>query len=103
MDLNDLLDRARALHLFRTEAALLRAVRELAGLTQQQVADALGVTRVAVTNWERGFRTPSGKDAGRYISVLARRIDGFSEYVASHTPAGMPLAIDASFNRGNQC
>lgn len=33
-------------------------IRKWAGLTQQQLADELGVHRNAVSNWERGLDTP---------------------------------------------
>lgn len=33
-------------------------LRKWAGLTQQQLADHLGVHRNAVSNWERGLDTP---------------------------------------------
>lgn len=39
--------------------AHLRDVRLIAGLSQQVVADQLGVTRQALSAWERGVRTPS--------------------------------------------
>lgn len=38
---------------------ILREVRLLAGLSQQVVADRLGVTRQALSSWERGVRTPN--------------------------------------------
>ncbi len=41
-----------------------------AGLTQQDIGDALGVTRVAVFYWENGQRLPAGDMAVRYLSLL---------------------------------
>jgi transcriptional regulator with XRE-family HTH domain len=35
----------------------LRALRDSAGYTQQELADALGVDRVSVNRWEQGART----------------------------------------------
>lgn len=37
----------------------LAAARKEKGLTQQALADAVGVTQVAVANWEHGRRSPS--------------------------------------------
>jgi transcriptional regulator with XRE-family HTH domain len=47
-----------------------RLVREAAGLSQQAVADALGVTRATVTRYEGGLRSP--RDPGAYLAVLER-------------------------------
>jgi transcriptional regulator with XRE-family HTH domain len=38
----------------------IKAFRESMGLTQQEFADELGVTRVAISNYELGRREPSG-------------------------------------------
>lgn len=42
----------------RNTGALIRALREERGLTQRQLADALGVTDKAVSKWERGGGCP---------------------------------------------
>ncbi len=47
-----------------------RYLRIQAGLTQQEVADALGVCRVAVTYWESGKRSPSRALCGPYADLL---------------------------------
>jgi transcriptional regulator with XRE-family HTH domain len=55
------------------EPALRRLLRERAGLSQQQVADALGVSRPAVTRWENGIREPRGTTRRlAYLSLLDR-------------------------------
>ncbi|NEO32661.1 MAG: helix-turn-helix transcriptional regulator [Symploca sp. SIO3C6] len=36
----------------------LAKLRERAGLTQRQLADALGVTNVTISSWERGLKEP---------------------------------------------
>jgi len=37
----------------------LAKLREQAGLTQRQLADALGVTITTISNWERGAKEPN--------------------------------------------
>jgi len=53
------------------EPAELRSLREAAGLSQQQLADALGVTRAAISHWETGTRSPRrGEMRHRYMSAV---------------------------------
>jgi DNA-binding XRE family transcriptional regulator len=51
-------------------AAELRAARIRAGLTQREVADALGVTVGAVIRYESGVRRPRPWVAERYAALL---------------------------------
>lgn len=48
-----------------------RALRVAAGLTLQDVATVVGVTRQAVAMWETGGRNPSGEARAAYARVLA--------------------------------
>ena len=48
--------------------AIRRALREDAGLSQQDVADVCGVTRAAVSRWESGER---GVDAAHVVAYGA--------------------------------
>jgi transcriptional regulator with XRE-family HTH domain len=54
--------------------------RREAGLTQQGLADALGVTQAAVANWENGRRCPPVKTLRKVAEALgctiAELIDG---------------------------
>ena len=43
----------------RNTGTLIRALREERGLTQRQLADALGVTDKAVSKWERRKSGPN--------------------------------------------
>ncbi|MET9603133.1 helix-turn-helix transcriptional regulator [Streptomyces sp. NPDC006459] len=45
-------------------------LRRAAGLTQAQVADALGVGRVQVARWETGFAEPRGVRRTAYSKFL---------------------------------
>lgn len=47
-----------------------RELRELAHLTQAEVARAVRVTQSAVAQWEAGRRLPRGKPAARYADFL---------------------------------
>ena len=49
-----------------------RVLRERAGVTQQDVAAAVGVTREAVSQWEAGRRDPRPPRLARYLEVLDR-------------------------------
>jgi transcriptional regulator with XRE-family HTH domain len=50
--------------------ALARAIREAAGVSQQRVADELGVHRVSVARWELGRRRPRGQLLVAYNDLL---------------------------------
>lgn len=48
-----------------------RALREAAGLTQQELADIVGVTRNTISSYELGTRTPqAGRARERYAAAL---------------------------------
>jgi HTH-type transcriptional regulator/antitoxin MqsA len=54
------------------EPALRRLVRERAGLTQQDVALAIGVSRPTVSRYEAGQRTPRRDHLHDYLTLLDR-------------------------------
>lgn len=47
-----------------------REIREAAGVTMVEVAEAIGVDRVTVHRWETGVRRPRGENAARYSKLL---------------------------------
>jgi len=49
-----------------------RMLREQAGLTQDELAQAIGVTRAAISRWEAGTRQPSRRVVDRYLDALDR-------------------------------
>ena len=56
----------------RTEAGrMLREARRSLDLTQQQVGDAVGVTKQCVCNWERGTAEP----ISRYLHPLCQALE----------------------------
>lgn len=66
-------DQVRArlrVHLNLPSPAQRRALREAAGLSQQELADAIGVSQGAIQHWELGRRTPRGKLLDRYVEAL---------------------------------
>jgi transcriptional regulator with XRE-family HTH domain len=54
------------------EPPLRRLLRERAGLSQAEVAEALGVSRPAVTRWESGQREPRSAVRVAYVELLER-------------------------------
>jgi transcriptional regulator with XRE-family HTH domain len=72
---NDLLaSRRRSL----PSPSVRRELREAAGLSQADIAAALGVSPAAVSRWEAGKRAPRGPWADLYRELLQSlvRIDG---------------------------
>lgn len=57
-------------HASLPEPAVRRALREAADLTQQELADAIGVDRTAIAHWEAGRRNPDGKRLDAYLEAL---------------------------------
>jgi DNA-binding transcriptional regulator YiaG len=47
-----------------------RAIREGAGLTQSELADAIAVHRVTLGRWETGQAVPRGRARARYAQTL---------------------------------
>ena len=52
------------------EPRVRRALREAAGVSQADVAAAVGVSRQAVDHWESGTRYPRPKHLAAYLEVL---------------------------------
>ncbi|MGP4024386.1 helix-turn-helix transcriptional regulator [Actinomadura sp. 3N407] len=48
-----------------------RRIREAAEVTQERMAEELGVHRVTVARWEDGTRRPRGKTRDAYATLLA--------------------------------
>ena len=63
---------------------LLQRVRESKGITQEQMARLLGVTRAAYANWEQGIRTPPADMALRIAAILGYPAEAlFGELLAA--------------------
>ncbi|QIK76036.1 helix-turn-helix domain-containing protein [Nocardioides piscis] len=59
---------ARVRHLVASGTA--KHVRVSAEVSQVEIAQAIGVTHAAISNWENGIRKPRGHAALRYLAVL---------------------------------
>jgi transcriptional regulator with XRE-family HTH domain len=53
-------------------------VRELAGLSQLEIAELVGVTPAAISRWEAGERRPTGERAVTYGRVLRQITEGLT-------------------------
>jgi transcriptional regulator with XRE-family HTH domain len=52
---------------------LLKKVREDLSMTQEQIAEEIGVAQNAYSSWERGTRTPRRKEYSKIVSALKKR------------------------------
>ncbi|MFJ9472459.1 helix-turn-helix domain-containing protein [Streptomyces caniferus] len=72
-------------------------LRRAAGLTQQEVAEAVGVKRLAVARWELGETHPRRPHRAAYTHLLKRLAERYPE--AADPDSGMPTP--ASDSRGS--
>jgi transcriptional regulator with XRE-family HTH domain len=71
----------------------LRELRESAGLTQQQLADAAGVPVGSIRNYEQGHREPYWNVVYRLVPALGVNCDAFQQCVQpllASEPAPVP-------------
>jgi transcriptional regulator with XRE-family HTH domain len=54
------------------EPLILRHIRERAQVSQEELAEIVGVDRASVSRWENGTRTPKGENLLTYIAALER-------------------------------
>jgi transcriptional regulator with XRE-family HTH domain len=59
--------------------ALRRAIRQDAGLSQQDIAEVVGVTRESVSRWETGNRRPVGGHLEAYAELLRKLQKGWAQ------------------------
>lgn len=52
-------------------------LRKKRGLTQQQIADEIGVNRGSYSNWEKGKREPSFENLVKLADLLEVSLDSF--------------------------
>jgi transcriptional regulator with XRE-family HTH domain len=56
-----------------------RLIRVLAGVSQRELAQELGVDRVTVARWELGMRVPRGELRAKYARLLRELQEAISE------------------------
>lgn len=79
------LDGIHLLNAARTYAATGtgRAIRQAAGLSMSEVAEALGVTESTIWRWEQGKHRPRGEPAREWARLL-NRLSGTRTTPARH-------------------
>lgn len=70
--------------------ANIQSRRKMIGLTQEQVAEQLGVSRQTVAKWEAGESTPDLANAGALAAVLDVSLDALVSYDPHGTVLPMP-------------
>ncbi|MFE2943379.1 helix-turn-helix domain-containing protein [Streptomyces sp. NPDC059255] len=78
--------------------AVCTRLRLAAGLTQQDVADAVGVKRVAVTRWELGQTRPRRPHRENYLRLLKALAERFPD--AAQPDSGRPTPPSDSRGSG---
>ncbi|WP_336625574.1 MULTISPECIES: helix-turn-helix domain-containing protein [unclassified Microbacterium] len=69
-------------------AARLRASRALTGMEQAEVAEALGIARNTVSNWETGRSEPTATAFVRWARLTGVTLDWLAEGVRVHGSEG---------------
>ena len=68
----------------------IRATRMSARMTQEQLAEAVGVSRQTVAKWESGETSPDLEHAAALADVLGTTIDGLANFDGGGLIAGAP-------------
>lgn len=79
-----------------------RQTRELAGVSQTAVSEALGVARATVSRWETGVRTPRGDLLKRYVGLLRTLAAECPMSSENENPAGRPGLAEKPARRGRR-
>lgn len=67
----------------------IKEIREARGMTRKQIADAVGVSEVAVYYWENGRQKPSADKLPKLAELLGCSIDElFDQRPLGGTPGG---------------
>ena len=71
-------------------AANIQATRQAAGLTQEQLAEAVGVSRQTVVKWESGETSPDLEHAAALANTLGCTVDALVNFDSEGTGLGAP-------------
>ena len=63
--------------------AVLQKIRNDLSLTQEQIADEIGVAQNTYSSWEKGTRTPRRQEYERIICVVKKRKMDIGQYINS--------------------
>ena len=75
----------------------IKACRQRCGLTQEQVAEALDVSRQAVTKWENGTSAPSTQNLFKLAQLFGTTVDFLVADEKTNTPAQRNILKNAKF------
>lgn len=53
----------------------IKVARVIAGLTQEELAEKMGVSRSSVTNWERGLQSMTGRNLQVFCEVTGMKAE----------------------------
>lgn len=68
----------------------IAATRKAAGLTQEELANKIGVSRQTVSDWERGDATPDLANAAKIASALGVTVDALINFDAHGQGVAVP-------------
>lgn len=72
------------------------SVRKRLGLSQEKLAEALGVSRNTISRWERGEFKPTGDKIAALEQLLAQLEDGAAASEATPAPEDIPTLKEAA-------
>ena len=65
-------------------------LRKMAGLTQEELAEKIGVSRQSLSKWEKGESVPDLENAANIAQVLGASLDELVNYDQSEAKLPMP-------------
>lgn len=71
-------------------AANIQVTRQAAGLTQEQLAESVGVSRQTVVKWESGETSPDLEHAAALANALGCSVDALVNFDSEDTGLGAP-------------
>ena len=74
-------------------STILQKMRKDLSLTQEQIADEIGVAQNTYSSWEKGTRTPRRQEYERIIHVLKKRKTDIFQYINSEDMCDENLQI----------